>query len=148
MLLGPLTHPELLAALAAAGHGSKVLIADGNYPVRTTLGPNATRVHLNLAPGQIAAPPVLEVLNQSIPIERAESMDWAREGPFALDAEPPIWSTYREVLGEAVPLEPVERFTFYEAAASPDVALVIATGEEAVYANLLLTVGVRTDAFG
>jgi len=29
MLTGPLTHPELIGALAAAGHGSTVLLAAG-----------------------------------------------------------------------------------------------------------------------
>ena len=51
MLLTPLLHPEINAVLAAAGHHSKVLIADGNYPASTTLGPNAKLVSLNLAPG-------------------------------------------------------------------------------------------------
>ena len=34
------------------------------------------------------------------------------------------------------------RFEFYDAARDSDVALVIATGEQRVYANLLLTIGV------
>jgi L-fucose mutarotase len=41
-----------------------------------------------------------------------------------------------------VALEPLERFTFYETARSDDGALVIATGEQRIYANLLLTIGV------
>ena len=113
--------------------------------MRTTLGPNATLVHLNLAPGHIAALPVLDALAQSIPIERAQTMDWARSGPFALAAEPPIWAPFRERL--SVPLEALPREEFYAAATSPDVAVVIATAETAVYANLLLTVGVRSDEF-
>jgi L-fucose mutarotase len=39
-------------------------------------------------------------------------------------------------------LEPLGRFPFYEAARGPDVALAIATGEQRLYANLLLTIGV------
>jgi len=42
----------------------------------------------------------------------------------------------------SVALEPLERFTFYETASSDDVALVVATGEQRLYANLLLTIGV------
>jgi len=41
-----------------------------------------------------------------------------------------------------IDLEPVGRFEFYEAARSPNLALVIATGEQRVYANILLTIGV------
>jgi L-fucose mutarotase len=40
------------------------------------------------------------------------------------------------------PLQPLARFTFYAAASEKDVALVIATGEQRIYANLLLTIGV------
>lgn len=147
MLLGPLTHPDLLEALAAAGHGSRVLIADGNYPSSTTLGPRARLVHLNLRPGMVPALPVLEALVASVPLERAVSMDWAREGPHALAAEPPIWAEFRRRLGPDLPLEPIERHAFYAEAAGADVALTIATGEEAVYANLLLTIGVRSEEF-
>lgn len=33
MLKGKLIHPDIMAALALCGHGDKVLIADGNYPL-------------------------------------------------------------------------------------------------------------------
>ena len=33
MLKTKLIHPEIMAALSLCGHGSKVLIADGNYPL-------------------------------------------------------------------------------------------------------------------
>ena len=59
MLRLKLLHPELLGRLAAMGHGSQVLIADGNYPVATAAGPAAHRVYLNLAPGLVPAPPRL-----------------------------------------------------------------------------------------
>ena len=48
MLKTPLIHPDILRALGRAGHGSQILIADGNYPAGTTLGPNAELVSLNL----------------------------------------------------------------------------------------------------
>ena len=35
MLRYQLLHPEILAALGGAGHGSQILIADGNYPFET-----------------------------------------------------------------------------------------------------------------
>ena len=41
-----------------------------------------------------------------------------------------------------VKLRSLERFKFYEEASSPDVCLTIATGEDRIYANLLLTIGV------
>jgi L-fucose mutarotase len=41
MLKSHLIHPEILEALGRAGHSSKILIADGNYPYVTQLGPNS-----------------------------------------------------------------------------------------------------------
>ena len=42
MLKQTLIHPDILEALAAAGHGSKILITDGNFPASTVLGENAS----------------------------------------------------------------------------------------------------------
>ncbi|MBC7236780.1 MAG: RbsD or FucU transport [Chloroflexi bacterium] len=136
MLKHKLTHPQILAALGQAGHGSKVLIADGNYPFSTGSNPDAEHVYLNLTRGFAPVDQVLEVLVEAVPIEAAFVMmpDDGRE--------PPIFARFREVLGEGIPLQPLGRFAFYDAARSCDVALVIATGEQRIYANILLTVGV------
>lgn len=136
MLRGPLLHPEVLSALGAAGHGSRVLIADGNYPFSTGSHPAAKRVFLNLTRGFAPVDEVLAVLAQAIPIEAAHVMQPA-EGP-----EPPIFQSFRQVLPADISLQPLERFAFYEAARGPDLALVIATGEQRIYANILLTIGV------
>jgi L-fucose mutarotase len=72
-------------------------------------------------------------------------MQYATSGPYALDADPEIWADFRNVLGAAgfqKPLQTIERFAFYDEASTPDVALTIATGEQRIYANLLLTIGV------
>lgn len=145
MLKGQLIHPEILAAIGRAGHSSKILIADGNYPVHTKLGPNAACVQLNLAPGLVSCTQVLQALVTAVPIEAAEVMQYATTGPYALTGEPEIWADFRSILddaGYATPLQPVERFMFYDVAGSPDVTLSIATGEQRIYANLLLTIGV------
>ncbi|MDT5026106.1 MAG: L-fucose mutarotase, partial [Micromonosporaceae bacterium] len=69
MLRYPLTHPEIIGALAAAGHGSTVLLADANYPHATAVGPNARRVFLNLRAGQIPVDDVLATVLDAIPVE-------------------------------------------------------------------------------
>jgi L-fucose mutarotase len=135
MLKSELLHPEILSALASAGHGSKVLIADGNYPFSTGSNPDAELVFLNLAPGRMNAVEVLEVLARAIPVEAAEVM-MPEEGP-----EPPIFSEFRRAL-DGQELRTLGRFEFYEAARGIDSALVIATGEQRIYANVLLTIGV------
>jgi L-fucose mutarotase len=136
MLETRLLHPEILRALGGAGHGSKVLVADGNYPFGTGGPAEATRVYLNLAPGLVRVTDVLKVLVEAIPIEAAEVMRPA-EGP-----EPEIFSEFRDILGRGLPLRSLDRSGFYDAARQRDTALVIATGEQRIYANLLLTIGV------
>lgn len=136
MLRTRLLHPDILRSLASAGHGSKVLIADGNYPFTTGSNPSADIVFLNLAPGLLTVTDVLNVLVDAIPIEATQVMMPA-DGP-----EPPIFSEFRQLLGDAIELQPLGRFEFYDAAQDSDLALVIATGEQRIYANILLTIGV------
>ena len=133
MLYGPMTHPQFLRALAAAGHGSKVLLADANYPHTTGVNPRCELVSLNLAPG------LLDVLKETIPIERAEVMTPA---PDAEPVEIPIHDEFRAAL-PGVEFGELSRWDFYDAARSEDVGIVVATGEQRLYGNLLLTVGVR-----
>jgi L-fucose mutarotase len=145
MLKGQLLHPQIAAALARAGHSSKVLISDGNYPHWTKKGPNAEVVYLNLAPGLVNVTDVLKALVTVIPIEAAEVMEPMKSGPYALKEDPPIWNEFRQILhgaGVDVELTKVERFKYYDLAGSPDVCLTIATGEQRIYANLMLTIGV------
>lgn len=145
MLKSTLLHPQILEALGRAGHDSKVLIADGNYPASTRLGRNAKLVNLNLMPGVVTCTQVLESLVSAIPIEAAAVMQYASTGPYSLDADPPIWADFRSILKNArvkVKLDPIERFAFYETAGADDVAMTIATADQRIYANLLLTIGV------
>lgn len=145
MLQGKLIHPQILGALGRAGHGSKVLLSDGNYPHVTKKGSNAELVYLNLAPGQFGVCDVLKVLTTAIPIEKAEIMAVAKTGPYAMAKDPEIWNDFRALLADTDckgDLNSIEKPEFYAAGASSDVCLCIATGEQRIYANLLLTIGV------
>lgn len=134
MLRTKLLHPQILEAIAGAGHGSTILIADSNYPSSTTAGPNAEIVYLNLAPDLVKATDVLRVLAEVVPIEKAEVL--VKPNP----PEPSIYSEFREILG--VDLDQVERFAFYDRVREENCCVVIATGESRTYACLLLTIGV------
>jgi L-fucose mutarotase len=136
MLKTRLQHPEILAALAASGHFSQVLIADGNFPVAGNRGPHARVVHLNLAPGMLDALTVLDVLLEAVPVQAATVM-----APPA-DYTPPLLQLYRDRLGPTVGWLEMERWSFYEKIASPRTTLMIATGEQRRFANLLLEIGV------
>lgn len=138
MLYGPMTHPQFLRALAAAGHGSKVLLADANYPHTTGVSARCELVSLNLAPGMLDVLQVLEVLKRTIPIERAEIMTPADGETVDI----PIHREFREALPN-VEFGELSRFDFYDAARSEEVGIIVATGEQRLYGNLLLTVGVR-----
>lgn len=145
MLKGKLIHPEILSALGCAGHGSKILIADGNYPFATTLGANAQLVSLNLSPGLVSCTQALEAIVWATPIEEAAVMQTNKTGPWAMKNDPDIWAEFSTILKNAgfdQPLKQIERYEFYDTVATDDVALVIATGEQRIYANLLLTIGV------
>jgi L-fucose mutarotase len=135
MLTSELLHPEILFALGAAGHGAQVLIADGNYPLITRTSPGVRRVYLNVAPDLLRVTDVLRLIVGATPIEAAHVMI-PDSGP-----EPAILAEFRQLL-PGIALQAVERYSFYDAARGPDVALAIATGERRVYANILLTIGV------
>ncbi|HEY4753290.1 MAG TPA: RbsD/FucU family protein [Candidatus Limnocylindrales bacterium] len=135
MLKTRLLHPEILAALGEAGHGAQVLIADGNYPLATRSNPAAYRVFLNLEPGKLTVTEVLDVIAEAIPVEAAHVM-----GPDD-GSEPSIYADFRELLPD-IQLTRLGRFEFYDMARGADCALAIATGEQRIYANILLTIGV------
>jgi L-fucose mutarotase len=158
MLKTPILHPQILAALGRAGHSSKILaalgraghsskilIADGNYPHHTKRGPNADVVFLNFAPGLLNATDVLSGILNVVPVELAEVMEPMRTGAYAMTNDPPIFEDFRRLLkarNAALNLTKLERSAFYEAAGSKDVTLTIATAEQKIYANILLTIGV------
>ena len=75
-------------------------------------------------------------------------MMYETTGPYALDADPPVWEEYRAVFAQAelaVPLEPIEKWDFYPAVCTSDLALTIQTADQQRFANLLLTIGCRMD---
>ena len=146
MLKHRLIHPKINEVLGKAGHHSKVLIADGNYPASSTLGPRAELVSLNLSPGVVTCTQVLEALLSAIPVERANTMMYEKTGPYALSEDPPVWAQYRDVFKKAkltLKLQPIEKWEFYKAVATPDHVLTIQTADQQRFANLLLVMGVR-----
>jgi len=136
MLKTTLLHPEILMALASNGHGAKVLIADGNYPISTCTSSSAKKVFLNLAPGLLNVVEVLKVIEQYIPIEKAYFM----QTPDA--SLQPIHQEFKQVIDQDIPFEGMKKPDFYDLAKSADVCLAIATGETRRFANIILQIGV------
>lgn len=137
----PIISPELLKALAEMGHGDSLVIADGNFPAES-VGKSSIVIR---ADGH-GVPEILDAVLSLIPL------DSYVEKPVALMevvpgdtcGTPEIWNTYRDILKKHEPdncgIEMTERFAFYEKAKSA--YLIIATGETAIYANVMLQKGV------
>ncbi len=148
MLLHKLIHPKINEVIGRAGHHSRILIADGNYPAASKMGPNAELVSMNLMPGLITCNQALEAILSAVPIEEINTMMYETEGPYALPENPPVWDEYRQSLTAAkldLELKPIEKWAFYDAVATPDHVLTIQTADQQRYANILLSIGVRMD---
>ncbi|MDO6508648.1 RbsD/FucU family protein [Colwellia sp. 4_MG-2023] len=135
MLKTAVIHPTILEALARSGHFAQVVIADGNLPVGAMTGANSTTVHLNFRPGLLDALTVLEGILEVCPIQGAIVM----EKPEEADAE--IHKSYQKLLGD-ITWNTMERWTFYDQIREPTTTLIIQTGEQRRFANIILTVGV------
>jgi L-fucose mutarotase len=149
MLNTSLLHPEILRVLATAGHHSKVLIADGNYPAANKRGPRAELISLQLSPGVPTVAQVFAAIVDTVRVDEVNTMGIDRDDPYAAatPGDPPVWITYRQILTEAgspCELVPIVKWDFYEAVASVDHVLTIQTAETQPWANLLLTIGCRT----
>ncbi len=136
MLKIKLLHPEILEVLGSNGHGSKVLIADGNYPFSTCIPVTAKKVFLNFAPDLLSVTQVLKVLKEYIPIESVAIMVPPDESYQSIHTE------FSDIIGNEVTVLKFKRVDFYSESRSQDTCLVIATGETRRFANILLTIGV------
>ena len=126
-------NPDIMRSLSLCGHGDKILIADGNYPLDSKSG-NAAKVYLGLTNGVPEVTQVLEVLSQVVNFEKAEVME--PDGGQA-----PIFNEFQDILS-GMELSRLKRFEFYDACCQSNVRLVISTGEKRTFANILLTVAV------
>ncbi|MEW6303842.1 MAG: RbsD/FucU family protein [Verrucomicrobiota bacterium] len=147
MLKHQLLHPRINEILGRAGHHAKILIADGNYPASTKKGPNAELVCLNLSPGVVTVSQVLTALLSAVPVDHINTMGIPADDPYAQKGEPPVWADYRRIIKASrlkLPLEPIQKWNFYHAVESPDHVLTIQTADQALWANVLLTMGCRT----
>lgn len=133
MLTGKCIHPDIIRVLSLCGHGDKILIADGNYPLASRSG-DAEKVYLGITPGMPSVTDVLASLQSIANFERAEVMQ--PDG----DSEPEIFTEFRSML-DNMELEKLGRYEFYDACSTPTVCLAISTGEKRTFANILLTLG-------
>ena len=133
--------PELLKVLCEMWHSDRIVIGDGNFPAES-MGKDAIVIRCD---GH-GVPELLDAILQVMPL------DTYVEKPMNLmevmpgdPVETPIWDTYKEIVAKhdkrgAACVGNIERFQFYEEAKKA--YAIIATGESAVYANVMLQKGV------
>lgn len=133
--------PDLLKVLCEMGHGDTIVIADGNFPSES-VGKEAIVIR---ADGH-GVPELLDAILSLFPL------DTYVDTPVSLmqvvpgdNAETPIWDEYKVIVekydnrGEKA-FGQLERFKFYDEAKKA--YAIIATGESAIYANIMLQKGV------
>ena len=135
--------PELLKVLCEMGHSDRIVIADGNFPAET-MGKNSKVIRMD---GH-GVPEILDAILQVFPldtyVEKPVNLMELMPGDVGRIATP-IWDIYKEIVAKhdergAAAVGNIERFAFYEEAKTA--YAIIATGESAVYANVMLQKGV------
>ena len=135
--ISPILSPELLKILMEMGHGDEIVIGDGNFPA-ASIAQRLVRLDGH------GVPEILDAILALMPL------DTYVEAPVGLmqvvpgdDVVPEIWEEYRALVkkheGEKK-FEEIERFAFYERAKKA--YAVVASGETAIYANIILKKGV------
>lgn len=133
-----LMSPELMKVLMEMGHGDEIVIADGNFPA-------ASMARRLLRADGHGVPVLLEAILRFLPLDRFVEQPAALMAVVPGDpAKPAIWGQYLDIVRSHVPefrgFEHVERFAFYERARQA--YAILASGESALYANIILKKGV------
>ena len=133
--------PELLKVLCEMGHSDTVVIADGNFPAES-MGRNAKVIRCDGHGGVELLDAILQLFPLDIYVEKPVSLMAVVPGD---KVETPIWDEYKSIIAKydirgADTVANIERFAFYEEAKKA--YAIIATGESALYANVILQKGV------
>lgn len=131
--------PELLKVLCEMGHGDEIVLADANFP-------SASIAQRLVRADGIPAADLLEAVLRFFPLDQYDNnhfvlMERCPQDTFHIDA----WDDYKAVLeksGQPFEISFMSRFDYYDRAKKA--YAVVATGEERVYANIILKKGVCT----
>lgn len=138
--VSPLISPQLLKVLCEMGHGDEIVLADANFPAESIAQNNQIIRADGLG--------IVDLLNAILPLFPLDPYTdksfivmkvEARDGDYV----PEIWSEFEDVLAKHEPdfkMTFMNRFDYYEH--SKKAYAVIATGEKATYANVILKKGV------
>ena len=131
-----IVSPQLLKVLCEMGHGDEIVIADGNFPSET----NGQRV---VRADGIGGEEMLDAVLSLIPLDTYADENLLLMQTTNGDPVPPIWEKYFEIANkhdDNLRAGNLERYAFYDRAKKA--YAVIATGEGAIYANVIVKKGV------
>lgn len=136
--------PELLKVLCEMGHGDRLVIGDGNFPAES-MGKNAIVIRCDGHNVPELLDAILQVFPLDVYVEKPVSLMAVVPGD---PVETPIWDVYKDIIAKhdargAATVQNIERFAFYDQARTA--YAIIATGESALYANVMLQKGVVVD---
>ena len=135
--INPVISPELLKIIMEMGHGDELVIGDGNFPAASC----AQRLV------RLDGHGVCEILDALLKLYPLDTYVDAPVGLMAVTpgdtVVPVIWEDYKRIIREREGehnIEMIERFEFYDRAKKA--YAIVATGETALYANIILKKGV------
>lgn len=126
--------PELVKILMEMGHGDEIVIADGNYPSASNAR-NLVRCDGQGVPDLLKSILLLFPLDQYVdkPVALMNVVDGEK-------TTPEIWTEYDAIINDKSIIERIERQAFYDR--GKKAYAIVATGEEAIYANIIIKKGV------
>jgi len=146
MLMGipKILSPELIKVLAEMGHSDRLVISDGNFPAES-MGKNAIVIRCDGHNVPELLDAILKVFPLDTYVDKPVNLMEVMPGD---NVQTPIWDTYKEIVSKydaqgSAAVGHIERFAFYEEAKTA--YAIIATGESALYANVMLQKGVVTE---
>lgn len=133
--------PQLLKVLCEMGHSDQIVISDGNFPAES-MGKDSIVIRCDGHGVAELLDAILTVFPLDTYIDKPVNLMEVMPGD---DVETPIWDTYKEIIQKhdnrgAETIGTIERFKFYDEAKKA--YAIIATGEKALYANVILQKGV------
>ncbi len=134
--ISPILSPELLKTLMEMGHGDELVLGDGNFP-------SASVAQRLLRTDGHGVPELLDAILKLFPLDQYVDSPVALMDNGDSENRPAIWVEYKSIVEKNEgdrQIELVERFAFYERAKKA--YAVVATGETAIYANVILKKGV------
>ncbi|PWM40367.1 MAG: fucose isomerase [Clostridiales bacterium] len=135
--------PDLLRALCAIGHGSKIMICDGNCDIKTLGHPDAFRIRVDGVGGAEILKAILDLIPLDDYIDNSVRICKTDNGIPA----PGVWKKYEEIVRNSEEYAKLPNGIDYQDgkefwSVAPELDLVIGTGEEDIYGNIFVQKGV------